>query len=137
MISKAPPPKAPSAYWQDLKAGDTTETREGEDSHGSDSKGKEHKGKDAKGKDAKGKDADGKDTNVEETEGDGGKWINSKGGETLPTVDENTGAAESIYPPHTTKDQNWGTRNAATSMPTRIGSIKTNGHIRMETGGKP
>ena len=55
--SEPPPPKAPCAYWQDLKLENATETGKGKDSKRSHSKGSDSKGKDAKGKDAKGKDA--------------------------------------------------------------------------------
>ena len=43
VISKAPPPKAPSAYWQYLKVEDAAKTRKGQDSNGIDSKGKEQR----------------------------------------------------------------------------------------------
>ena len=79
-ISKVPPPKAPTAYWQDLKAEEYTETRKGEDPNGIDSEGKEQKGKVAKGKDAKWEDANGEDPNGEETEGKDGKGGILKGG---------------------------------------------------------
>ena len=88
---KAPSPKAPTAYWEYLKVEDATEARKGEDYKGIDSKGKEHKEKDATGKGARGKYVIGKDPNVEETGGMDGKWKNSNGWKTLPTVDEDTG----------------------------------------------
>ena len=134
--SKAPPPNAPTAYWGDLKVEDDTETRKGGIARGSIQKEKNPHGKTPKEKAPTEKMPIGK-TPIWETKGKDGEGKNSKGGETLLTVDEDTGTSESIYPPHTTGEGNWGQRSAETSTPTRSGSIKMNGHIRMEAGGEP